>query len=67
MAGGHAWWWGGACVVGGGACMAGDTATALGGTHPTGMHSCILGLRLLPKQYRLDCHAVDLFLGNFNT
>ena len=22
------------------ACVAGDTATAAGGTHPTGMHSC---------------------------
>ena len=28
------------CVVGGGACMAGETATAADGTHPTGMHSC---------------------------
>ena len=25
---------------GGGACVAGETATAVGGTHPTGMHSC---------------------------
>ena len=24
----------------GGACMAGKTAIAAGGTHPTGMHSC---------------------------
>ena len=29
---------GGACVAG--VCMAGDTATAADGTHPTGMHSC---------------------------
>ena len=35
-----------ACVVGGGhvwqegMCMAGETATAADGTHPTGMHSC---------------------------
>ena len=28
---------------------------------------CILGPRLLPKLYKLDSHAVDLFLGNFNT
>ena len=34
VAGGHAWQRGGACV-------AGDTATAVGGTHPTGMHSCL--------------------------
>ena len=38
----HGW---GACMVGGvrgreGACLAGDTATAAGGMHPTGMHSC---------------------------
>ena len=36
---------GGACVVGGGmcgrGCMAGETATAADGTHPTGMHSCL--------------------------
>ena len=35
---------GGACVVRGcvwqGVCMAGETATAAGCTHPTGMHSC---------------------------
>ena len=33
------------CVVGGvrgsRACVAGETATAAGGTHPTGMHSCL--------------------------
>ena len=47
-------WWGhawqgvcvarGACMVGackaGGACMTGKMAVAVGGTHPTGMHSC---------------------------
>ena len=41
---GRAWWWGGACVVRGcvwqGVCMVGETATAAGCTHPTGMHSC---------------------------
>ena len=31
---GHAWQWGG------GACVAGETAIAAGGTHPTGMPSC---------------------------
>ena len=31
MAGGHVWQE---------ACMAGETATAMDGTHPTGMHSC---------------------------
>ena len=50
---GHVWsggmrgWWGmhgrGCAWQGGrvaGACVAGETATAAGGTHPTGMHSC---------------------------
>ena len=32
-------WWG-ACMEVGMACMAGETATAAGGTHPTEMHSC---------------------------
>ena len=32
----------GACVVGGGVCVAGETATAVEDTHPTGMHSCNL-------------------------
>ena len=36
----------GACAAGGGcawqgACVAGQTATAARGTHPTGMHSCL--------------------------
>ena len=31
--GGHVWW---------GVCMAGKTAIAAGGTHPTGMHSCYI-------------------------
>ena len=52
---GRAWLRG---VLGGGgaACVAGETATAADGTHPTGMHSCsvmlshsdlINGLRLI--------------------
>ena len=43
---GHAWY--GTCMVGGAwhggertACIAGETATAADGTHPTGMHSCL--------------------------
>ena len=45
---GHAWQ--GACMAGGmrgrggmhgrGTCVAGELATAAGGTHPSGMHSC---------------------------
>ena len=35
--GGHAWQGG---MHGRGVCMTGEMATAAGGTHPTGMHSC---------------------------
>ena len=34
---GHAWQGG---MRGRGACVAGELATAAGGTHPSGMHSC---------------------------
>ena len=37
--GGHALQWGTCMAVG--ACVAGDTATAADGTHPTGMLSCV--------------------------
>ena len=30
----------------GGTCVAGETATAADGTHPTGMHSCIIDINL---------------------
>ena len=30
----------GVCMAGWGACVAGEMATAAGGMHPTGMHSC---------------------------
>ena len=33
-------------MAGGGACVAGGTATAADGTHPTGMHSCVNTLYL---------------------
>ena len=49
---GHAWQ--GACMAGShecqggvhgrGACMAGEMATAVDGTHPTGMHSCFIAV-----------------------
>ena len=40
---GHAWW---VCMAGVEACMAGgvhggEAAIEAGGTHPTGMHSCL--------------------------
>ena len=41
--GGHAWQ---------GACMAGETATAVDGTHPTEMHSCLLVYLLFFLQAR---------------
>ena len=40
MHGGRHAWQGG--MGGRGACVAGKTAIAAGGTHPTGMHSCLL-------------------------
>ena len=43
--GGRAWqggMCGRGCVHGMEACVAGETATAAGGMHPTGMHSCFL-------------------------
>ena len=44
VGGGHAWQKGvpgrGACMAERGLCVAGETATAANGTHPTGMHSC---------------------------
>ena len=55
MAGGMC---GEACIAGGvhgrGACVAEEMATALDGTHPTGMHSCfhlvnLLNCELFPK------------------
>ena len=38
---------GGACMTEGGACVAGETADAADGTHPTGMHSCLFDENLL--------------------
>ena len=34
--------WQGACTCVARGCMAGETATAAGGTHPSGMHSCFV-------------------------
>ena len=39
---------GGPCVAKG-VCMAGETATAADGTHPTGMHSCLHEVRFNPN------------------
>ena len=36
----HAWRGGGGGMHGGGRGVAGETATEVGGTHPSGMHSC---------------------------
>ena len=44
----------GACMAGGGVCVegcvAGETATAANGTHPTGMHSCFKQVLLMTLQ-----------------
>ena len=45
-------WWGGACR----ACRAGEMATAVDGTHPTGMHSCfhaVFGKNLPPHVWEI--------------
>ena len=34
-----------------GACMAGETATAADGTHPTGMHSCCVNLNAICAEW----------------
>ena len=44
---------GGTCMAGGGhVCVIGETATAAGSTHPTGMHSCFFFVlkSLVPKK-----------------
>ena len=43
---GHAWQ---------GACVGGETATAVGGTHPTGMHSC--------NEFKLPSSKEPLIVG----
>ena len=55
-------WQGGACMARG-ACMAGKTATAADGTHPTGMLSCLtfaisLHAHLRAKTFHRDNHVV---------
>ena len=67
VAGGHAWWGhvcrggGGLCMAGAcmargcawwGACMAGETATTVDSTHPTGMHSCYINDFDAKKSFR---------------
>ena len=37
---GYVWHGGHVGMCGGAVCMTGETATAAGGTQPTGMHSC---------------------------
>ena len=47
----------GACMVGGAwpeACVAGEMATATGGTHPTGMHSCYVTIHSPPSVAKYD-------------
>ena len=51
------------CRWGGEACMVGETATATGGTHPTGMHSCGRSVACLTK----NIIVVGLLLVNWTT
>ena len=59
--GGHAWQW--VCMargihgregMAGGMCVAGEMATAVDGTHPTGMHSCCIlsSIKLLLQEHK---------------
>ena len=41
----------GVCMAGGHACVAGKTATAVGSTHPTAMHSCSVFFAFLHLSY----------------
>ena len=70
VAGAHAWqggmcgrgcaWWGG-----GGSCVAGETATAVDGTHPTGMLSCLVNSSINSSRL-IKCERLILMLRNFN-
>ena len=55
MVGGACIAWGmhgiGVCMTGG-VCMARETATAADGTHPTGMHSCLLHFFVFLKMFK---------------
>ena len=64
--GGHAWQ-SGACVAKGGVhggrgggCVAGETATAADGRHPTGMHSCFDSKTVVDKCAFSVCRAGSL-------
>ena len=62
MAKGRQFMVGGMC--GGGACVAGEMATAADGTHPTGMHSCLLLLRSLAN-HKPVCGNISFLLFSF--
>ena len=47
----------GACVAKGVACMAGETTTAADGTHPTGMHSCLLMIVVAVEERLRQCYS----------
>ena len=44
-------------MCGRGVCMAGETATAADGTHPTGMHSCFYG-------FLISCDQMSILSGS---
>ena len=60
MVGGHAWQ--GACMAGEG-CVAGDTATAADGTHPTGMHALFWGFLAIQKHFLPQNSSTRIIVG----
>ena len=47
------------------ACMAGDTATAADGTHPTGMHSCWQMTLILRQEISDTVHKLSFCKEDF--
>ena len=56
----HAWQRG---MRGEGACVAGETAIAAGGTHPTGMHSCFQNIKIYIVPFQSSCKSRRIQLG----
>ena len=54
---GHAWQRG---MRGRGVCVAGETVTAVGGMHPTGMHSCSFTFYFWYQESVERHHSLDL-------
>ena len=48
------------------ACVEGETATAAGGTHPTGMHSCLRNYFSLSKRVFKETYKVAMDSNNYS-